>query len=109
MENTIDFISFILVIIVIVQYEIRLWKLRETIKQLKQHKAHFYVTRNRSNNELSLWLGKPFKGTQNWIERAKTTLLATSENFYEYDLKVEDLTIYYGHISMLKVFLNLED
>lgn len=45
--------------------------------------VHFYVTRD-SNNELCLWLGKPFRGIELWVSVDRARLIATDRDFNKF-------------------------
>ena len=49
----------------------------------KHNNVHFYVTRD-SNNELCLWLGKPFRGIELWVSVDKARLIATDRDFNKF-------------------------
>ena len=101
MEILLIFPGFILAIIIVVMYEIKLKKPR--------NKVHFYVARDK-NNELWLYIGKPirrnylFTGDYNkdifCLTSVDPICFGINENDYA-DLKWED--------EPVEVFLNMED
>ena len=49
----------------------------------KHNNVHFYVTRD-SNDELCLWLGKPFRGIELWVSVDRARLIATDRDFNKF-------------------------
>ena len=91
--------GFILAIIIVVIYEIKL---------KNQNKVHFYVARDK-NGELFLYMGKPFRGIERFHEYQNGCIITGDNNFYNFGLNKH----YYDSLKWedepVEVFLNLND
>lgn len=95
------FPGFILAIITIVIYEIKLRK--------PKNKVRFYVARDK-NGDLSLWFGKPHRDILYWAPEGIKILLAAGERELNlYGLHIEDYDNLKWEDEPIEVFLNLED
>lgn len=92
--------GFILATIIIVMYEIELRK--------SQNKVHFYVARDK-NKELTLWLGKPFRGIDSWTNVGYSVLIAIDDELNIYGVNSSDFDNLKWEDEPKEVFLNLED
>lgn len=100
MEILLIFSGFILAIITMVMYEIKLRK--------SQNKVHFYVTRDK-NEELTLWFGKPFRGIDRWTNVGYSIYIAIDDELDMYRLNSSDYDNLKWEDEPVEVFLNLED
>ena len=74
-----------------------------------QNKVHFYVARDK-NGVLTLWFGKPYRGTEYWVVGTKSYLLPADEKELNlYGLNIEDYDNLKWEDEPIEVFLNLED
>lgn len=80
MEIVLILIGFVLAIMVMLVYE---------FKFRKVNKIHFYVTRDK-NGELCLWINKPYRGLEMWINVNNSFVLAINDDFKLFNLNVED-------------------
>lgn len=76
------------------------------IKRTKYNKVHFYVTRDKSS-DLVLWLNKPFRGIEMWINIENSFILAANKEFSIFNLNMEDYNNLTFEDEPLEVYLNL--
>ena len=101
MEILLLFSGFILAIIIVVIYEIKLRK--------PQNKIHFYITRDK-NDTLNLWLGKPCRDKYYWFSDAyHIVVIAIDKDINLYGLNIEDYNSLKWEDEPIEVFLNLND
>ena len=81
-------------------YEIKLRK--------SQNKVHFYVARDK-NEELTLWLEKPFRGIDSWVNIGYDVCIAIDDELDMYRLNSSDYDNLKWEDEPVEVFLNLED
>ena len=96
------FSGFILAIIIVVLYEIKLRKPR--------NKVHFYVARDKTRNLLWLYLGKPIRFKYDaWIPRKNGTVINSESSFEIIGLNKKDYDNLKWEDEPVEVFLNLND
>lgn len=101
MDILLIFPGFILAIIIMVIYEIKLRKPR--------NKLHFYVTRDR-DALLNLWINKPSRGITTWCEEERRSRHIAVERYFElFALNPSDYDNLKWEDEPVEVFLNLED
>lgn len=77
--------------------------------KIGKNKVHFYVARDK-NGVLTLWFGKPYRGTEYWVVGTKSYLLPADEKELNlYGLNIEDYDNLKWEDEPIEVFLNLED
>ena len=102
MEILLIFPGFILAIIIVVLYEIKLKKQR--------NKVHFYVARDKTYNLLWLYLGKPIRFKNDaWLPGKHGTVIETESSFEILGLNKEDYNSIKWEDEPIEVFLNLND
>ena len=73
-----------------------------------KNNVHFYVARDK-NNELFLYMGKPFRGIERFHEYQNGCIITGDNNFYNFDLSKNDFDNLKWEDEPVEVFLNLED
>ena len=102
MEILLIFLGFILAIIIVVMYEIKLKKPR--------NKVHFYVARDKTYNLLWLYIGKPIRFKDDaWLPGKHGTVINSESSFEIIGLNKEDYNSIKWEDEPIEVFLNLED
>ena len=102
MEILLIFLGFILAIIIVVMYEIKLKKPR--------NKVHFYVVRDKTYNLLWLYLGKPIRfKDEAWLHGKHGTVIEAESSFEILGLNKEDYNSIKWEDEPIEVFLNLND
>ena len=102
MEILLIFLGFILAIIIVVLYKIKLRKPR--------NKVHFYVARDKTRNLLWLYLGKPIRFKDDaWLPGKHGTVIDTESSFEILGLNKEDYNSIKWEDEPIEVFLNMED
>ena len=102
MEILLIFLGFILAIIIVVMYEIKLKKPR--------NKVHFYVARDKTYNLLWLYIGKPIRFKSDaWLPGKHGTVIETESSFEILGLNKEDYNSLKWEDEPIEVFLNLND
>lgn len=99
MEIVLILIGFVLAIIVMLVYEFR------PIRKI--NKIHFYVTRDK-NGELCLWINKPYRGLETWVNIDNSYILAINDNLKLFNLNVEDYNNLTFEDDPLEVYLKYE-
>ena len=100
-EILLIFPSFILAIIIVTIYEIKL---------KNQNKVHFYVARDKTYNLLWLYLGKPIRFKDDaWLPGKHGTVIETESSFEILGLNKEDYDSLKWEDKPVEVFLNLND
>lgn len=94
------FPGFILAIIIMVIYEIKLRKPRNNV--------HFYVARDQ-NEALWLYLGKPIRDYNCYITKICGSVISNSYNFKHFGLNADDYKDLKWEDEPVEVFINLED
>lgn len=93
--------GFILAIIIVVIYEIKL---------KNQNKVHFYVARDKTYNLLWLYLGKPIRFKDDaWLPGKHGTVIMIESSFGVFGLNKEDYNSLKWEDEPVEVFLNLND
>lgn len=101
MEILLIFLGFILAIIIVTIYEIKL---------KNQNKVHFYVARDKPNNLLWLYLGKPIRFKNNtWLPDKHGTVINSESSFESIGLNKKDYDNLKWEDEPIEVFLNLKD
>ena len=89
-------IGFVLAIIVMLVYEFKLIR--------KINKIHFYVTRDK-NGVLCLWLNKPYRGLEMWVNVDNSHVLAINDDFKLFNFNVENYNNLTFEDDPLEVYL----
>lgn len=93
--------GFILAIIIVVIYEIKL---------KNQNKVHFYVARDKTYNLLWLYLGKPIRFKDDaWLPGKHGTVIMIESSFGIFGLNKEDYNSLKWEDEPIEVFLNLNN
>ena len=101
MEILLIFSGFILAIIIVVMWKIKLKKPRNNV--------HFYVARDKTYNLLWLYLGKPIRFKDDaWLPGKHGTVIETESSFEILGLNKEDYNSIKWEDEPIEVFLNLE-
>lgn len=93
--------GFILAIIIMVIYKIKLRKLC--------NKVHFYVTKDKYNDRLMLWVGKPRRCAAVWGYTATSHAICYENYFGIFGLNAQVYKAIKWEDEPVEVFLNLED
>lgn len=97
------FQGFIIAFIIVLYYE---HKIRRTESR---NKVHFYVARD-GNDELFLYMGKPFRGINKFHPYQKNGCIITSDDdLSNFGLNKDDYVNLKWEDEPVEVFLNLED
>lgn len=70
----------------------------------KINKIHFYVTKDK-NGELCLWINKPYRGLEMWVNIDNSHVLAINDDFKLFNLNVEDYNNLTFEDDPLEVYL----
>lgn len=74
-----------------------------------KNNVHFYVSKDK-NGFLALWLGKPLRAKNQWINDVKISVFITYEHeFYRYSLSRKDYKDLKWEDEPKEVFVNLKD
>ena len=93
--------SFILGIIIVTIYEIKL---------KNQNKVHFYVARDKTYNLLWLYLGKPIRFKNDaWIPRKHGAVITIESSFGILGLNKKDYDNLKWEDEPIEVFLNMKE
>lgn len=76
--------------------------------QEPKNKVHFYVARDK-NDELFLYMGKPFRGIDRFHEYQNGCIITGDNNFYNFDLSKNDFDNLKWEDEPVEVFLNMEE
>lgn len=95
------FPGFIVAFIIVFCYEYK-------IRTKPINKVHFYVARD-ENDELFLYMGKPFRGIDRFHEYQNGCIITGDNNFYNFGLNKDDYVNLKWEDEPVEVFLNLED
>ena len=95
------FPGFIVAFIIAFCYE---YKIRTEPK----NKVHFYVARD-ENDELFLYIGKPFRGIEKFHEYQNGCIITGDNNFYNFGLNKDDYVNLKWEDEPVEVFLNMEN
>ena len=102
MEILLIFLGFILTIIIVIMWEIKLRKPR--------NKVHFYVARDKTYNLLWLYLGKPIRFKDDaWLPGKHGTVINSESSFEIIGLNKKDYDNLKWEDEPIEVFLNLND
>ena len=96
------FFILLLIIVFIIQ-SIKIRKLSENPK----NNVHFYVVRDKSNNLLYLYLGKPRRDTNKFYSSNKGCIVEREEFLYNFKLNTKDFENLKFEDEPVEVFLNL--
>lgn len=93
--------GFILSVIIVVIYEIKLRKPKNNV--------HFYIVKDK-NEDLTLWIGKPKRNlvSEEWYGYNPITCITTNKNITLYNLNQEDYANLKWEDEPIEVFLNLK-
>lgn len=97
--------GFALAFILIFCYEYRI----KLIKTKSKNKVHFYVARDKYQDKLYIFLGKPVRGTETWYSYLYGTRLFDVSYFKFYGLKLKDFQNLKWEDEPVEVFLNIEN
>ena len=102
MEILLIFSGFILAIIIVVMWKIKLKKPRNNV--------HFYVARDKTHNLLWLYLGKPIRFKDDaWIPDKHGTVINSESSFEIIGLNKKDYDNLKWEDEPVEVFINLEN
>ena len=76
--------------------------------QEPKNNVHFYVARDK-NDELFLYMGKPFRGIDRFHEYQNGCIITGDNNFYNFDLSKNDFDNLKWEDEPVEVFINMED
>ena len=96
---------FVLAVIIVHYYEC---KIRNLSKNPKNN-VHFYVARDKSNNTLYLYLGKPRRDTNRFHACDKGSIVEIEDFLYNFGLNPKDFENLEFEDEPVEVFLNLEN
>ena len=101
MEILLIFPGFILAVIIVTIYEIKL---------KNQNKVHFYIARDKTYNLLWLYIGKPIRFRDDaWLPGKHGTVIESEYSFGILGLNKEDYNSLKWEDEPVEVFLNLND
>ena len=106
MDILLLFSGFIFAFAVILMYEVHLRKLYKKLKN--KNNVHFYVARDRYNNILSLYLGKPRRDTDRFHSNNKGSIVEREGFLYNFGLNVKDFENLKFNDEPVEVFLDLD-
>lgn len=76
--------------------------------QESKNKVRFYVARDK-NDELFLYMGKPFRGIDRFHEYQNGCIITGDNNFYNFDLSKNDFDNLKWEDEPVEVFLNMKE
>lgn len=106
MDILLLFSGFIFAFAVILMYEVHLRKLYKKLKN--KNNVHFYVARDRYNNILYLYLGKPRRDTDRFHSNNKGSIVEREGFLYNFGLNVKDFENLKFSDEPVEVFLDLD-
>ena len=106
MDILLLFSGFIFAFAVILMYEIHLRKLNKKLKN--KNNVHFYVARDRYNNILYLYLGKPRRDTNRFQSCDKGSIVEREGFLHNFGLNVNDFENLKFSDEPVEVFLDLD-
>ena len=106
MDMLLLFSGFIFAFAVILIYEIHLRKLNKKLKN--KNNVHFYVARDRYNNILYLYLGKPRRDTDRFHSCDKGSIVEREGFFNNFGLNIKDFENLKFSNEPVEVFLDLD-
>lgn len=106
MDILLLFSGFIFAFAVILMYEVHLRKLYKKLKN--KNNVHFYVARDRYNNILYLYLGKPRRDTDRFHSNNKGSIVEREGFLYNFGLNVKDFENLKFNDEPVEVFLDLD-
>ena len=106
MDILLLFSGFIFAFAVILMYEVHLRKLYKKLKN--KNNVHFYVARDRYNNILYLYLGKPRRDTDRFHSNNKGSIVEREGFLYNFGLNVKDCENLKFSDEPVEVFLDLD-
>ena len=74
-----------------------------------RNNVHFYVARDRDDNTLYIYLGKPRRDISYFYPSANGSMIAIQDNFSNFGLDEKDFDNLKFEDEPVEVFLNLED
>ena len=92
--------GFILAIVIMVIYEIKLRK--------PQNNVHFYVARDK-NGELFLYMGKPFRGIDRFHPYKNGCIITSDSDFHYFGLNKNDYSNLKWEDKPIEAFINIEE
>lgn len=81
---------------------------RYTKLAMNRNNVHFYVARDKFNNNLYLYLGKPRRDTNRFHSNNKGCIIEIEDFFYKKGLNTADFSDLKWEDEPVEVFLNLE-
>ena len=73
-----------------------------------RNKVHFYVARDK-NNELWLYIGKPFRGIDKFHPYQNGYIITSDDNLSDFGVNKDDYANLKWEDDPLEVFINMED
>lgn len=73
-----------------------------------KNNVHFYVARDK-NDELFLYMGKPFRGIERFHEYQNGCIITGDNNFYNFNLNKNNFDNLKWEDKPVEVFLNMEE
>lgn len=99
------FPGFIIAFIIVLCYELKL----RNMSAKPKNNMHFYVARDKINNILYLYLGKPRRDTNRFHSNNKGCIVEREEFLYNFGLNIKDFENLKFEDEPVEVFLNLEN
>ena len=96
--------GFALTFILILCYEYRI----RLIKTKQKNKVHFYVARDK-NDELFLYIGKPFRGINQFHPHQNGCIITSDDDLSNFGINKDDYTNLKWEDEPVEVFINIED
>lgn len=97
------FSGFIIAFITVLYYE------RKIRRTEPKNKVHFYIARDRDNNTLYIYLGKPRRGVGYFYPSDNGSMIAIQDLFPNFGLDERDFDNLKFEDEPAEVFINMED
>ena len=79
------------------------------VKEKKpKNKVHFYIARDK-NSELLLYMGKPFRGINQFHQCQNGCIITSEDDFSNFGLNKDDYVNLKWEDNPVEVFVNMED
>lgn len=105
-----EIINYFIAFIIGMFFALIIFFIRAIIQDKKpKNKVHFYVARDRSNNTLYIYLGKPRRDISKFYPSSNGSIIAIQDYFYKFGLNEKDFDNLKFEDKPVEVFLNLED
>ena len=101
------FPGFIAALIIILLYEFKIRKLYRKLSKSSKNNVHFYVVRDKYDNVLRLYLGKPYRDICGFYTINKGCFVTRQEYFSNFGLDEKDFKNLKFEDEPIEVFLNL--